>query len=710
MITIEQIENNLIEKNNIDKIRKAYNYALKEHKGMKRLSGEDYITHPLEVAYILTNLNVDSDTIIAALLHETINNGNSTLNDIKKEFSEDIAKIVDSLSKINKLELQDDSELGAAYLRKILVGMAEDVRVLYIKLADRLHNMRTNWAVNPAKQKSKAKETMDILIPIAHRLGMNSIKSELENLCLQYLKPDVYNDILEKLDDSVAELNSDLESMKESITNILKENDINFEIKGRVKSVYSIYKKLTTGRKWSDIYDILALRIFVKSENECYTAVGLIHSKFRAIPKRFKDYVASPKENMYQSLHTSVFGDNGKIFEIQIRTYEMDEIAEKGIASHWSYKEKGSKRIQNMMEQKLEMFRNIIDSNNDSSDKEFEKVIETDFLNKSIYIYTPKGDVVELPAGATPIDFAYRIHSNVGDTTVGAIVNDIMVPFTHELKDGDIVKIMTNASSKPNKDWLNIVKTSQAKNKIKSYFSKKTKIIYINRGKEILEKELRKKKLSFDEIFKIENINKIIRDLKLLDEEDLYLAIGSLRYTAGYIINLVKNEEPTHDILLDKERRKNSYKTSNKGDIIVEGESNVLVNLAKCCHPVKGDEIVGYITRSHGITIHKKTCENINELDERVIDVNWNDNTNNDFETKIYITTSKEINILASLIEISSKNNASIVSFNSHNNFNSYSYEVTIKIKDKGSLNNLINNIEKLNNIKSVGKKVTDIL
>ncbi|HIU11262.1 MAG TPA: bifunctional (p)ppGpp synthetase/guanosine-3',5'-bis(diphosphate) 3'-pyrophosphohydrolase, partial [Candidatus Onthocola stercorigallinarum] len=342
-ITFEDLEEKLKKRENYAEIKRAYLYALEEHKGMKRLTGDDFITHPLEVTKILMDLNVDDTTLIASLLHEVINNGNKTYEDLKEDFGDEVAMIVSSVSKINKLELPDNNEKSVIYLRKILVGLAEDVRVLYIKLADRLHNMRTNWAINPAKQKEKANETMSVLVPIAHRLGINSIKSELENLSLYYLKPDVYNDILEKLNNTVSELNDYLEEMKESIIELLTDAGITFEIKGRVKSVYSIYNKLNNGKKWDNIYDILALRVFVNTEAECYQVIGLIHSRFRPMPKRFKDYIASPKENMYQSLHTTVFGVEGKVFEIQVRTYEMDEIAEKGLASHWSYKEKGTK-------------------------------------------------------------------------------------------------------------------------------------------------------------------------------------------------------------------------------------------------------------------------------------------------------------------------------------------------------------------------------
>ena len=467
----EKIKKFIKKENELDTINKAYGFALAKHGDKKRKNGDPYISHPLEVANILCDLNVDYITLSCALLHETLNHTDATVDELREEFGDEITNIVISISKINRLELNDDKDSSAQYLRKILVGLSEDVRVLFIKLADRLHNMRTLYALKPEEQKQKANETTTVLIPIAHRLGINSIKSELEDLCLRYTKPDIYNDILEKLDASREELNDLLDEMKLSISEILTANGVNFKIKGRVKSVHSLYNKMDNGKRWNDIYDILALRVFVDTVQDCYLTIGLIHSKFRPMPKRFKDYIANPKENMYQSLHTTVFGVEGHLFEVQVRTYEMDEIAEKGIASHWSYKEKGSVKIQSMMEQKLEMFRNIIDSNsNVATDAEFASNLNSELLSDLIYCYTPKGDVLELPKGATPIDFAYRIHSGVGDRTIGAIVNDQIVPLNFELQDGDIVKINTGKESNPNKDWLKFVKTPQAKNKIKSFF------------------------------------------------------------------------------------------------------------------------------------------------------------------------------------------------------------------------------------------------
>ena len=704
-IKFEDLVPRLEKREEFETIKKAYLYAYNEHKGMKRLTGDDFITHPLEVTKILMDLNVDDTTIIASLLHEVINNGNKTYEDLVKDFGEDIAKIVLSVSKINKLELPDNNESSVIYLRKILVGLAEDVRVMYIKPADRLHNMRTNWAINPLKQKQKAEETMSVLVPIAHRLGINSIKSELENLSLYYLKPDVYNDILEKLNETVDELNDCLEEMKESIIDILTEAGIKFEIKGRVKSVYSIYNKLSNGKEWNKIYDILALRIFVEEESDCYQVIGLIHSRFRPMPKRFKDYIASPKENMYQSLHTTVFGVEGHVFEIQVRTYEMDEIAEKGIASHWSYKEKGTKKIQNVMEQKLEMFRNVIESSNNDTDADFESAVNADIFSDLIYTYTPKGDVVELPIGSTPIDFAYRIHSRVGDTTVGAIVNDQIVPLSYELKNDDVVNIKTNNSSTPNKDWLSFVKTSQAKNKIKAFFSKQDKEEYILKGKNILESELRKRKMAFNEVLTPEVIEKLIKDLKVKDLDEIYLSIGSLRFTAGYIINLTKADRHEVDDALF-ERKLSIPKINYKSDILVEGNSDIMVNIAKCCMPIKGDEIVGFITKGQGISVHKKGCVNVPSDSERVVDVSWNMNASNYYFTNIYVFVATGFDLLVNIITEVGKMGCIVRSCNTKEFDNKTIYEMNIRIKDKNELDNVMRNIRKIHNVIDVKEEM----
>ena len=705
---LELCAHNFKNNESLKNIRKAYDYALKNHEGKKRLTGDDYISHPLNVAYILAKLNVDEITIVSALVHETINNGNATEEEIEKLFGKDVSLIVTAISKINKLELADNSDSSAIYLRKVLVGMSEDVRVLYVKLADRLHNMRTIWAVREEKQKRKANETMTVLVPIAHRLGINSIKSELENICLKYLKPDVYDDIYNKLDADKKRLNEVLEDMKDAISDILIDNEIKFEIKGRVKSVYSIYNKLNNGKKWNDIYDFLALRVLLEKESDCYLAVGLIHSKFKPMPNRFKDYIAMPKENMYQSLHTTVFGVDGYLFEIQFRTYEMDEIAEKGIASHWSYKEKGTKKAQHLMEQKLEVFRSVIESNADlESDKDFASKVNDELLSDFIYVFTPKGDVIELPKGSCPIDFAYRIHSNIGDRTVGAIVNDVIVPLSHELKDNDIVSIKTSNSAKPNKAWLAMVKTSQAKNKIKAYFSKQEKEKCVESGKSILDREIRKQKLSSNEILSEENINKILKELKLKDLEEVYLALGSLRYTPSYIINItIPAEKSSEDIVLEKLlENKNRINLSSKSDVLIAGADEITVHFAKCCNPIKGDDIVGYITKNQGIMIHKKDCSNIKDKKERVIDASWNDSENL-YIKKLTILINDNKNHMLDIFTLAAKRNYTIDSINTKetydNNLPNLNYEIALKVHNIEEYNTFIKDLNNQSYVKEV--------
>ena len=656
--------------------------------------------HAINISLIVTNLNADVTTIITPILYAlVVVYEKFTLDEIKEKYGSDIANLIDNLHKMDNIRLNDYNESSSIYLRKVLVGISEDVRVLIIKLASRLEEMRSCDLISEDERKRVINETMTVLIPIAHRLGINSIKSELEDLCLKYSKPEVYNEILEKLDGTREELASVLEEMKQSIIDILTEHGITFKIKARVKSVYSIYNKLSNGKKWSDIYDILAMRLIVPTAEDCYLAIGLIHAKYRPIPKRFKDYIAMPKENMYQSLHTTVFGIDGYIFEVQIRTPEMDELAEHGIASHWSYKEHGTKVVQNLMEQKLEIFRNTIDlAKDEESDEVFLKSMENELLSKLIYVYTPKGDCLELPVGATPIDFAYRVHSGVGDTTVGAIVNDQIVPLNYELQDGDIVKINTNSSSKPNKDWLSFVKTQQAKNKIKAFFSKQDREKYIEDGKNLLEKELRKQHLSFNTIFSDENMKKVLNELKLKDEDELYLSIGSLRYTAYYIINILnEDKKDIADIMLDRVNKKTFEKVNYKNDIIVAGTDNILVNLAKCCNPVPGDEIVGYITKGEGVSVHKKNCPNMKGIETRIIDVEWNvQNENKLFITNIYIKTNSMKNHLLDLVTCASTRNISINSINEKENNGVINYEVSVKIQNTNELSLFIEDLRNL--------------
>ncbi len=705
---LKKVSTYITNENDKKMITKAYTFAYEKHFGQKRHTGEDYIVHPLNVAYILSDINADYQTICAALMHDTIEDSNATKEEIANEFSLEIASLVDGVTKINKLNFNGDNEAILANHRKIIVGLTEDVRVIIIKLADRLHNMRTLWVLSEKKQKENALETLEILVPIAHRLGMNKIKSELEDLCLRYSKPDVYFSIVEKLNQSKVERNNNVELMKESLTLLLNNHGIKHKIKGRAKSIYSIYKKLDTGRRFSDIYDLLALRIFVDTEQDCYQTIGIIHSKYRPIPKRFKDYIAMPKENGYQSLHTTVFGENGQLYEIQIRTYEMDDIAEHGIASHWSYKEKGKTIMQSAMEEKLQFFRTIMElSKEEESDELFINSVKEDVLKSMIYVFTPKGDVVELPLGATPIDFAYKVHSKVGDSMVGAIVNGNIVPLDYKLQDNDIVKINTNKTQTPSREWVNIAYTAQAKNKIKAYFNKIDKEENLKRGEELLNKELRRKKISNTDFYKDENIDKILNEFHLDNLTDLYIGIGNGKYSPLSIINVITGIEKSKEkIILSKVNVNSNEKILVKNDIIVAGIDEIKVNIASCCKPIPGDRIVGYITKGNGISVHRSVCPNINELDERLIEVKWNDFIEKKYSTNILVTSTDNKNVLIDIISKTSSSDITIQSINTLNSLEDYIFDIMVLVPNKEKLLKFINDLEMIENITHVERLI----
>lgn len=695
---VKEYDNNL---DDLNLIRSAYDYAYRKHFAQKRITGDDYIIHPLNVAWILTDVKADGEAIAAALLHDTIDDSDSTYDEIKDLFGQNIANIVDGVTKINQLNFSSDTEQMAANQRKILVGLSSDVRVLIVKLADRLHNMRTLYVLSETKQKRKAKETLEILTPVAHRLGMYKLKSELEDLSLRYLNPAAYYEIVEKLNLKKTERDNTVAKMLDEVSNLLTEHNISHEIKGRSKSIYSIYNKMNKGKKFEDIYDILALRVFVNTEQECYLSLGLIHSKYKPVPKRFKDYIAMPKTNLYQSLHTTVFGIDGQLFEIQIRTYEMDKIAEYGIASHWSYKENKTINSKDVMEKKLEIFRSIIELNEDSTtSEEFIDNIKKDILiNDSIYVYTPKGDVIELPIGSTCVDFAYRVHSEVGDKMVGAIVNDNIVPLNYVLKTGDIIKVNTsNLSKGPNKDWLNFVITSHAKNKIRAFYTKKDKDNNLSKGQEIFEKALRRKKMSVQETIN-KYLDKILESLSLKDLDELYISLGSGKYTISAITKII-NKDHNHEEKVLKNNNSTIKKQIIKNDVLVEGMNEIKVSLSGCCKPIPGDKIIGYITKGSGITIHRSNCKNVIDLDERLINVKWNDNLTKKFPTDILIYTDNNDNLL-NIITATSTNDITIDSMTTITKNEFRIYTLTILVEDKEKLEKLFTY---LNNLRFVNK------
>ena len=671
-------------------IEKAYQFAKEKHEGQFRKSGEAYIYHPMNVALILISVYADYETISAGLMHDVLEDCDCTEEEMEEAFGRNITKLVQGVTKLSKIHFSTENEYLIDYYKKIIVGMSEDVRVIIIKLADRLHNMRTLWAIPEDRQKVKAHEALEILAPIAHHLGIHKIKSELEDLSLRYLKPDVFYDIAEKLNKTKLERDKTVYDMQVEVTNLLTEHHIPHEIKGRAKSIYSIYNKLDKGKKFSDIYDLLALRILVNTEQECYLALGLIHSKFRPLPKRFKDYIAMPKPNMYQSLHTTVFGIDGYLFEIQIRTYDMDEVAENGIASHWAYKENGGSKtnanLQSTTEQKLQFFKQIIDLSHDKmSSEDFVNTVKDEVLNNNIYCYTPKGDVIELPRGATPLDFAYKIHTKVGETTVGAIVNNNIVPLNYELHDNDIVKINTNKNSTPSKEWVNMVKSTATKNKIKAFFTKNDRDIYIERGKYALEKELRKRKLVFSDFLTDENVQKICDAIKVEDLDEIYLNIGNGKATVNGVINVI---DKTEEVVPPKVVKVASKSTD--ADIIVSGIDKVKVNLANCCNPVFGDSIVGYITKGNGITVHRMNCHNLEMLEDRTLEVSWNTNVNKRYLTCLLIYTKDSENHMLDLMQTISSINVSVDGIKIISKEEHSIYEVTCYVTGLEQLDKLL--------------------
>ena len=696
---LEEKMKEYLPKEEIEEVETAYKFAAKMHKGQYRKTGEEYIVHPLFVAHILTSIRADKETLMAGLLHDVIEDTEITKEDLEKMFGDVVANLVDGVTKINNINVSTENEYLTGYYKKIIVGMSEDVRVIIIKLADRLHNMRTLYALDHDRQKRKAKETLEILAPIAHRLGMHKIKSELEDLSLKYLKPEAYNDVVEKLNHTKAEREEYVKEMMDEVSALLKQNGIKHEIKGRAKSIYSIYKKLDKGRSFNDIYDLLAIRILVDKEQECYLALGLIHSKYKPVSKRFKDYIAMPKTNLYQTLHTTVFGLYGNLYEIQIRTYDMDEIAENGIASHWAYKEQkdAAVEMQNITEQKLQFYKSIIELKDDKlTSEDFIDKVKNEVLNNNIYVYTPKGDVIEMPIGSTPIDFAYRIHSQVGDKMTGAIVNNSMVNLSYELKDGDIIKIITNNNSAgPSREWLNIVKTTAAKNKIKSFFNRTTKEDYIEQGKDLLEKELRRRKIPMSTFMEEENLNRIFKNFKLENLEDIYLNIGNNKLSAKSIVK--NNQEPSEV----KKVIKPTFKSS-ESDIIVGDTKNIETSIANCCLPVPGDEIVGYITKTSGIRIHRKTCSNVELFDERIVKASWNPKLTGKYSSELIIHTTSKENIVLDIVQTAASLSINVENVNLVNKGINNVYSVDILVSNLEDLNKYILNLQKIKYVSDV--------
>lgn len=682
--------NTYMTSDNIEIVNKYYKVALEIYDGVKRKSGEDYIIHSIRVAKILADLKMNTTTIGCALIHESI-----TLDKISKEsiislFDENIYKILNSISKLSHLNTSSTFKNDTEKYRRIVVGLSENPITLFIKLADRLDNLRTIDLHDKKHVMEICNETEKIFIPIAHRLGIKSMKSELEDLCLRNMDPIGYNEVLDTINKDKNELEDSLYKMRDELIELLKSHNIKFDITYRVKSVRGVYNKLKLGKKWSDIYDLLGLRILLNTPEECYLVVGIIHSKYRPIPKRFKDYIANPKNNMYQSLHTTVFGVDGNKFEIQLRTHEMDEIAEHGVASHWSYKEHTDGSKQSALESKLEEFRSLIEINDLEGNNDFFKNFNSNLSKEEIYIFTPKGDIIELPKDSTPIDFAYKIHSEVGNTTVGALVNGKIVSLDYKLSDGDIVDLKTQKGKTPSKSWLKFVKTANAKSRIKSYFYKKEKDKAVITGKELIVEELKKRNIKESEVLTPLVYNKVLEDLKENTIEDVYVGVGTLKYSCNLIVNKLEDIiRPKKDDTIDKLLNNSNIVThTDKGNIIIAGYGDILTRLANCCNPVLGDDIVGYITKGSGVLIHRKDCKNIKLDDERIIEAIWNDKVMDKYISVITLYISSSNENLANILTIATKYDVNITSINNKGTQGvNEVYDLTIKVKNKEYLN-----------------------
>lgn len=680
----------------IDFINKYYEQAKIIYEGMKRETGEDYIYHPINVAYILAELRMDPVTIACALIHEAITLQKMTYEEVEEMFGTESANILNSITKISNLKQTFKINNPEKY-RRIIVGLSENPATLFIKFADRLHNLRTLKVHDKEHQKYIIDETQNIYIPIAHRLGMKKMKSEMEDLCLQYSETTEYNKVLDRINADKAELEKSLAKMKYEIMQILQTHNIKYQILSRVKSVRGIYNKLKAGKRWEDIYDLLGLRVLVDSVEDCYRVIGLVQSRYQPVPNRFKDYIANPKPNLYQSLHTTVYGEDKRIYEIQVRTYEMDEIAEKGVASHWSYKEKIDGSVKNNLDHILEQFRVLVEVNDIEQNMEFFGNIKEELKRNEIYVYTPKGDIIELPGGSTPIDFAYKIHSEVGNTTTGALVNGKMVKLDHELKDGDMVELITQKGHAPSKGWLKIVKTEAAKSRIKSYFYKKEREKYISLGHEMLSNECKKKNVDINDIITDENVSKLNDSLGTKDLDDIFFSIATLKYLPSSILNRLEVHEPKKKVLTLS--RKDS---KNKNGILIAGSNDILCTLATCCNPVYGEDIVGYITRGYGVKIHSKNCPNIDINSERIIEASWEDDIDSRYTAKLKVYIDDVSDILLKIITLSTKDSIIIDSINLINRNKDLFYDISCRVKSINSLHLFMDEIKSINSVVKV--------
>jgi GTP diphosphokinase / guanosine-3',5'-bis(diphosphate) 3'-diphosphatase len=611
----------------IELVKKGFVFAEAKHEGQKRKNGENYIVHPVSVAIILARIPLDTPTVIAALLHDTLEDTDATPQEVETQFGPDVLKLVEGVTKLGKIEFSSKEDRQAENFRRMFLSMADDVRVIMLKLADRLHNMRTLTFLKPEKQQKIASETIEIFAPLANRLGMGKLRAELEDISLRYLHPETYEEISTSLAETQGQREGTIQEAVEKIRDQLAQSRFDAKIYGRAKNFYSIYKKMLTQQKTLvDIHDISAIRIIVPEEKDCYEVLGVIHHVFTPIPGRFKDYIAMPKSNLYQSLHTTVIGPNGKPLEIQIRTEDMHRIAEYGIAAHWKYKESGgSVSVQSEEEQKLSWLKQMLEFKDNTGDaQEYVDSVKLDLFRDEVFVFTPKGKVVDLPKGSTPVDFAYRIHTEVGNTCTGSIVNGKIVPLTHVLKNGDIIEVMTSKKASPKLDWIKFVQTQQAKARIRQWFKKNYREEHEVQGRQLLEAELTKAHL--DEVIKNGKMMEVAKELNCVSLEDLFLGVGYGELNVTRVVNRLKRDEAT--ALLNEQRINRLNKAVNPKKSEIEGLKGMLYHLAKCCLPVPGDGIIGVVTRSRGIMVHREDCMNLNHVNpERQMNVSWEGGT-----------------------------------------------------------------------------------
>ncbi|MCR4661505.1 MAG: bifunctional (p)ppGpp synthetase/guanosine-3',5'-bis(diphosphate) 3'-pyrophosphohydrolase [Clostridia bacterium] len=719
MLFLDKIKNTFKEEDYLE-IKTAFDFASNAHAGQFRKTGEPYITHPIAVATILVDLGLDVDTIIAGLLHDVVEDTKYTIDDVKQKFGNAIAEMVEGVTKLSNLPIEIDPAARmkieqAETIRKLFFAMAKDIRVIMVKLADRLHNMRTISILQEKTILRKASETLDIYAPLAGRLGISSIKDELEDLSMKYLYPDAYQYLAEKLDSQITNRLKVVEKISNILNEQLKGTIENYEIKGRPKHYYSIYKKMKSQNKSLDeIYDLIALRIIVNTVSDCYAVLGLVHALWKPIAGRFKDYIANPKPNMYQSLHTTIITDFGEIFEVQIRTFEMNKIAEYGIAAHWKYKEGISSKSMSEFDKKLGWIKEMMDLQQDISDSEdFLNTVKVNVASEEVYIFTPKGTVVDLPKGATAVDFAYKIHSEIGNHCVGAKINGKMKPLSTVLENNNVVEIITNnASNGPSRDWLNFVITPGAKSKIKAFFKKAMREENIKLGKEMLELEAKKRNYNINDLIK-EPIMKVIFETYSFDDYDeFYSAIGcngiKVQAVVSKLLDYYNKTNKTSNNPSITPTTKKYY--SNSNGILIDGFDGFLIKIAKCCSPLPGDDIIGYISRGRGIMVHKNNCPNLTNLEkERLINATWEQKNDSLFNAPLHIEVdiSNATKSIAGITALLSKLNVKTIAFNTMvSKDNQYMIiKMTLEINSKEDLSRIIDKIKVLRGVQKVSRE-----